>query len=125
MFNYTALAFVLPESPGETEPHLQVVPRTKACPCCQLEKGLSEFHSKGKDRHEHICKSCSNDKKAQRRRKKRRIAKRKRSKSRTLALSTVEVVGELDCTTIEAFGNTYGNMIQEILDDSRQSTNEG
>jgi hypothetical protein len=112
-----ALGFVLPELSGNAEPQLQLVPATKVCTCCRTDKRVEDFHSKGRDRREHICKSCSNDRKTQRRSKRKRTEKKARAKNRTLALSISELIGELDSQTIDEFGYAYGSLIQELLNE--------
>lgn len=110
-----ALGFVLPESSGNAEPQLQLVTSAKVCPCCKAKKVAKAFHSKGKGRSEHICKSCSNHRKSERRKQKNQIKKSRNAKNRTLSLSIVEVVGELDATSATDFANAYGNLLREVL----------
>lgn len=90
----------------------------KLCPECNTEKPVDAFHSKG-ERREHICKVCSNTRKKKRRDQKKRAEKRKRAKNHTLILGEIEVVGNLSDETIEKFGRAYGNLIQEVLNESK------
>ena len=89
-------------------------PVFKVCPGCHTEKFISDFHSKG-DRHEAICKLCSNARKKKRRLERKKRERRKKAKNHTLVLDAVEIVGSLDSETIENFGQAYGNLIQEVL----------
>lgn len=88
----------------------------KFCPGCHKEKAIGDFHSKG-DRHEAVCKPCSNARKKKKRLERKRKERRKRAKNHTLVLGEVEVVGTLNSETVENFGRAYGNLIQEVLNE--------
>lgn len=112
--NYTALAFLLPD--GKSESSLQLAPNLKCCPRCSKNKQVAEFHSKGRGRHEKLCKLCSNNKKTKIRKEKRK--RNKKIPNRTYNLSSSEVVGQLDNNIIEDFGKAYGTVIQEVLNET-------
>jgi predicted sulfurtransferase len=97
------------------EPH---TPQTKFCPCCKTEKSIFDFHSKG-HRHESVCKICSNARKKKKRIQRKTKERRKRQKGHTLLLGDVEVVGNLTEKVIEEFGSMYGNLILEVLNESK------
>ena len=91
----TALAYVLPESSGETEPQLRVVPNSRLCPGCNQQKGLADFHSKGNGRYERECKACSNAKKNTRNRANKKKVERTRTtrkETKTINLADVEII---------------------------------
>lgn len=115
MFINTFYALALSPIVGKAERHTSNDHRI--CPRCKTEKPLLEFHSKGQGRHEHICKICSNDKKAKRRERKKNAPNRRASKKRTFSFSNMEVFGELSSETIESFAKAYGNIILEALND--------
>lgn len=97
------------------EPHTS---QTKFCPCCKIEKSNFDFHSKGL-RHEGVCKICSNARKKKKRIQKKIKERRNRQKGHTLLLGDVEVVGQLTEKVIEEFGSMYGNLILEVLNESK------
>lgn len=86
----------------------------KLCPDCQCLKSITEFHSKA-GRREPRCKICSNKKRKERRQKNKLKEKRKKTKNQTLRLTDTEIIGNPDSDSIEAFGKSYGNLIQELL----------
>ena len=92
--------------------------QTKICPCCKTAKSISDFHSKG-HRREGVCKICSNARKKKKRIQKKIKERRKRQKGHTLLLGDVEVVGNLTEKVIEEFGSMYGNLILEVLNESK------
>ena len=92
-------------------------PAIKFCPGCHTEKAIGDFHRKG-DRHEAICKPCSNARKKKKRVERKRRERRKRAKNHTLILEAVEIVGSLNSEAIENFGRAYGNLIQEVMNEN-------